>query len=423
MARITILTVGSRGDVQPFCAIALSLIKKGHQVTLASSSNFADFAATLAIPFTPIAGNFERLLSSDDGLALLEGDRKAEIIDDELRWQQLTDAWSACQGSDLIVFSPLAAWGYHLAEALKIPGVLATQIPVTATRAFPFLNFANRTDGRFAGLTNLLSYRLVSVLFWRRNARTINRFRQKVLGLAPLPFLGAQYRRKAPPLLSPLPIINCYSAAVIPPPSDWGNEVQQAGYCFLGSSVGAKRPYTPDLALQAFLAEDPKPFYVGFGSMVPRYPEQLAEKIISAFEQTGQRAVLCSGWGGVTQDELPSSVYLLKSVPHEWLFPQVAAAIHHGGAGTTAATLRLGIPSIVVPFFADQPVWGAQLENLGVSPATLPQLELTAAQLIENIGRLLEDNSFQEKAKALQTQIQAEDGAARTASIIESYLR
>ena len=423
MAAITILTVGSRGDVQPFCAIARALLNKGHQVTLASSPNFADFAADLGIPFTPVAGSFKQILSSEAGIELLEGNTNVNIIDEETLWQQMTDGWSACQGSNLIVFSPLATWGYNIAEALKIPAVLATQVPVSATKAFPFLNFANRTNNPLTGQANLLSYRLVSFLFWRCNAKTINRFRQTVLDLPPLPFLGAKYRRNPPPQLTPLPIINCFSAAVIPPPSDWPDFTHQAGYCFLNTTENATTPYSLPPGLQTFLEQTPKPLYVGFGSMIARDPQQLAETVISAFEETKQRAVLCSGWGEIKQKDLPDSIYLAESIPHDWLFPKVTAAIHHGGAGTTAATLNAGIPSIVVPFFADQPIWGAQLEELGVSPATLPRAELKCDLLVESIRQILEDDSFHTNAKDLQTRIHAERGLEKTVSVIEFYLR
>ncbi|MBD2067280.1 glycosyltransferase family 1 protein [Leptolyngbya sp. FACHB-671] len=417
MARITILTVGSRGDIQPFCAIALGLIQSGHQVTLASSPNFADFAAHWNIPFIPIAGDFKQLLSSPTGLELLEGNR-VKLIPEELLWQQLLDAWNACHGADLIVFSPLALWGYHLAEALKVPAILATQIPIAATRTFPFLGFTERTDQRLPGLANLLSYHLVGFLGWRSNAKLINRFRQDVLHLPQLPWAGARYRRDASPFLSPLTIVNCYSAAAIAPPSDWGPAVYQAGYCFLNTADS----FTSSPKLQAFLDEEPKPFYVGFGSMIPRHPEQLAQTIVSALATTKQRAILCSGWGSVSTDLSPS-IYRLEEAPHDWLFPRVSAAIHHGGSGTVAATLRAGIPSIVVPFFGDQPTWGNLLVQLGVCPATHRQSELTSDRLVASIQTVLEDSSFRERAQQLQVQLQAEDGVARVVSVVESQLQ
>jgi len=418
MAHITLLTVGSRGDIQPFCAIAQSLIQRGHTVTLAASFNFANFAARQNIPFAPIAGDFKQLLSSPTGIELLEGSTSATLVEDDLLWQQLTDAWDACQGSDLLIFSPLALWGYHIAEALNVPAILAASVPVAATAEFPFLQFAKRTQSWSSGLLNCLSYRLISTLGWRRSATLIDRFRTETLQLSKLPWLGALYRKEKPHFLSPLPLVHCYSASVIPPAADWGASVHQAGYCFLDTADS----FSPKPALQAFLEAAPQPFYVGFGSMIARNPEQLAKTVIAAFVETGQRAILCSGWGDVRQKDLPDSIYLLEKVPHDWLFPQVVGAIHHAGAGTTAATLRAGIPSIVIPFFADQPMWGKRLEQLGVSPATHPQAELTCDALASSIRAIVEDCRYREQAEMLQAKIQAEDGVARVVSVVESYL-
>ena len=422
MAQITILTVGSRGDVQPFLAIALGLIQKGHQVTLASNANFADVAAEWEIPFAPIAGDFKQLLSSPDGIELLEGNQSINLIDDDLRWQQLSDGWKACQGTELLILSPLALWGYHVAEALNVPTILATSVPAVATRAFAFLQFGDRTPndavGSIKGWLNFWSYRLIELLSWRSSHQITQKFRQEVLKLPKLPWLGARYQADRPAYLSPIPVINLYSPEVIPPPSDWTEQVHQASYCFLEQEAD----FAPPPELEAFLAEGPKPFYVGFGSMFSRDPEALAKTVIAAFQATGQRAVFCSGWGDIGPADMPDSIYVIREVPHTWLLPQMAGAIHHGGAGTTAATLRAGIPSIVVPFFADQPMWGQCLENLGVSPGTLPRKALTEAQLTEGIRAIVQDPSLAQKAQQLGDKIQSENGVEQVVKVVESYL-
>lgn len=206
MANIVVLTIGSRGDFQPYCAIARGLIEKGHSVTLASSPNFASFADRFNIPFVPIAGDFQQLLGSPNGLKVLEGNN-VKFIEDEILWQQKLDAWKACQDSDLIVFSPITVWGYHIAEALKIPGILATPIPLSRTREFAFLKFTQRTHKRILGLRNLLSYRLINVLIWHRYAKSINRFRQDVLKLPRIrSLLGPNYRYSSG---LPMPVIKC----------------------------------------------------------------------------------------------------------------------------------------------------------------------------------------------------------------------
>ncbi len=419
MARIAILTLGSRGDIQPYCAIALGLIKAGHQVVLGGSPDFADFVTEQGISFEPVAGSFKKFMRSPVGLDVLEGKNTNPLTDESLR-QQMLDSWKVSQSSDLIVYSPLTSWGYHLAEALGVPGILAVYLPIAPTRAFPLLNFARRSDQWLQRLANLSSYRLGYVVSWRRKAKVLNQLRQDMLGLPKISsWQGPLYGRDTVLPISKLPILNCYSAAVVPPPSDWGESTHQAGYCFLNATAS----FSPPADLQDFLNESPKPFYVGFGSMVVRDPQQLAGKIISALTATGQRAVFCSGWGDIGQSDLPASIYQLKEIPHDWLLPKVVAAIHHAGAGTTAATLRAGIPSIAIPFFADQPVWSKRLEQLGVSAGTHPRLELESDPLAASIRTLLEDDSFHKRAQQIKAQIEAEDGVAKAVSVIESYLK
>lgn len=419
MKKITILTIGSRGDIQPFCALALGLIAKGYSVTLAASVNFTDFAKELDIPFVPIAGDFKQLLSTPAGLALLQGNTNVTLMDDELRWQQRLDAWNACQGSDLLILAPLAAWGYHFAEALNIPAILVTPIPIATTRSYPFLKFADASPGKLAGYFNVFTYRLVEFLSWQKSRVLTNRFRQDVLQLPPLSRLGARYRRNSPPHLSPLPVLNCYSQAVLPPSPDWHSHVHQGSSLFLDDSM----PYQPSPELQKFLEAEPKPFYIGFGSMMACNPEMIVDAIINALHQTGQRAIFCTGWGGFTTSNLPDFLYVTQEVPHDWLFTRVIAAIHHGGSGTTAATLKAGTSSIVVPFFADQPAWGKRLEHLGLAPSPIPFAELTAETLAARIQTIIDTPSMQQKAKDLSQHIQSEDGVAMAIEVIERYLQ
>lgn len=246
----------------------------------------------------------------------------------------------------------------------------------------------------------------------------MNRFRQEVLQLPPLSRFGARYRRSQPPYLSPLPVLNCYSQAVLPPPLDWPSHVHQGSYLFLDNSTH----YTPSSGLKAFLQAEPKPFYIGFGSMMACNSEMIVDAIVTALRETRQRAIFCTGWGGFTTTEVPDFLFVTQEVPHDWLLPQVTAAIHHGGSGTTAATLRAGTPSIVVPFFADQPAWGKRLEQLGVGTAPLPFAELTAKTLATRIQAIINTPSMQHKAQDLSQQIQQEDGLAMAIEVIEQYL-
>jgi sterol 3beta-glucosyltransferase len=172
--------------------------------------------------------------------------------------------------------------------------------------------------------------------------------------------------------------------------------------------------------LQAFLNAGEAPVYVGFGSMIAESPEVTTRTVIEAFQRSGQRGVIASGWGGLRPSDLPDSIYLLKEAPHEWLFPRMSAVVHHGGAGTAAAGLRAGKPTVICPFIADQPFWGKRVEALGVGTAPIPQKQLTAEKLAAAIRTAATDQGMRQRAAALGQQLQAEDGVGNALKVIQS---
>lgn len=434
MARIRLISVGSRGDLQPYLAILLELQHRGHQVTLIGSVNFQAVAESHAVPFLPLPGDFTTLLNSEAGLALMQG-KPVRLISDALLRELLETAHAAMEGTDLLLVSPLCLWGYHLAEATGCRLVVLSPVPIMATGDFPFLGFpasppsktGGRTRRRLRRRLNRSSYRLVSLLKWRQDSRVIQAFRRERLGLKPLPWGGAQSRRTPPAHLVDPPVLHLISCQVLPRPVDWKASASLTGFCFLEprSADGAILPtsYSPDRDLTAFLENGPAPFYAGFGSMITRDPEALAAGVVEASQLAGARLILSPGWGRVVpRAALPADVFLLEECPHSWLFPRVQAAIHHGGAGTTAATLRCGIPSTVVAFFADQPAWGRTLERLGVSPATHRLKSLNVEALAASIRALASEPRFRKRAQELQKCLAGEDGVACTVNAIEATL-
>lgn len=434
MARIRLISVGSRGDLQPYLAILLELQRRGHQVTMIGSVNFQAVAEAQAVPFVPLPGDFTKLLRSDQGLKLMQG-KPVRLISDALLSELLETAHTAMEGTDLLLVSPLCLWGYHLAEATGCRLVVLSPVPIMATGDFPFLGFpASPTSETGGGLRRRLrrrlnrsSYRLVSLLKWRQDAQVIQAFRRERLGLKPLPWGGAQSRRTPPAHLVDPPVLHLISSQMLPRPADWKASAALTGFCFLEprSPEGAilSTPYSPDRDLADFLENGPAPFYAGFGSMITPDPEALATVVVEAAQQAGVRLLLSPGWGRVVpRAALPSDVFLLEECPHSWLFPRVQAAIHHGGAGTTAATLRYGIPSTVVAFFADQPAWGRMLERLGVSPATHRRKSLSAEDLAASIQALASEPRFRQRARELQQCLAREDGVACTVEAIEAQL-
>ncbi len=171
--------------------------------------------------------------------------------------------------------------------------------------------------------------------------------------------------------------------------------------------------------MQRFLDAGDPPVYVGFGSMSGRDPQHLTKLVIDALQQAGVRGLIATGWGGLTAADLPETIFKIDSVPHDWLFPRVAAVVHHGGAGTTAAGLRAGRPTVICPFIVDQPFWGRRVHELGAGAAPIPQKQLTAENLAAAIREVTSDPTIHRKAEVLGEQIRQEDGIGIAVNLIE----
>lgn len=418
--KITILTVGSRGDLQPYCALAVGLKRAGHRVTIATTENFESFVRNLELEFAPITGNSQELFQADTGIQTIEGG-KFEIISDELFQRQLESAWVACQESEVLIYTPLTIWGYHIAEKLEIPCFIASYLPFSPTGMFPLLQFNQIASNPLSRAINYASYFLVQFLYWQRYKHLLNNFRTQTLKLPPLPFLGSLWRKNTPKNLSQIPVLHGYSSHVIPKPKDWPDWAYVTGYWFLEQAD----TYAPPEELKEFLEQKPTPIYIGFGSMTMQDPDTVTNLILKALEKTRQRGIILSGWGKLGKtDEVKDSLraLVINSVPHDWLLPQVLATVHHGGAGTTAAALRAGIPAIIVPFFADQPTWGEKVAQLGVSPAPIPFKKLSDEALAEAIQVVLGDSVMHSKAKELGEKIRSEDGVANAVEAFHRHL-
>lgn len=193
---------------------------------------------------------------------------------------------------------------------------------------------------------------------------------------------------------------------MIPKPRDWGSHIDISGFFFLSASN-----YVPADDLNAFLAAGPPPIYIGFGSIVVDNPNHMTKIILDAVKATGHRALISKGWGGFGVDEtMPEKVFLLGNVPHDWLFKHVSCVVHHGGAGTTAAGIACGKPTIVIPFFGDQPFWGAMVARAGAGPLPIPYRELTAGKLAIAIQEALTPTALG-KAQDLGMKVSKENGA------------
>ena len=263
----------------------------------------------------------------------------------------------------------------------------------------------------FQGQLNKLSHDVLMRMNWRVFREPLDTIRAELFDLPPLntPFHRLAYE--------PYPVLHGYSTHVVPRPDDWGDFVHVTGYWFLDDP-----DWTPPDDLSAFLDEGDPPVYIGFGSMTNRDPQSRTEMVLNALEKTGQRGILMSGWGGMDAKELPQEVFLLESAPHSWLFPRMKAVVHHGGAGTTSAGLWAGVPSILIPHFADQPFWGRRIHQLGVGPKYIMRDKLTADNLAEAIRTAVSDITMQQKARQMGEKIRAEDGVSNAVTAIQSII-
>jgi sterol 3beta-glucosyltransferase len=292
----------------------------------------------------------------------------------------------------------------HAARAMRVLPVPA----LTPTRAFPLPLLAQRDLG---AVLNRASYAPMAA--GDRPFAGVLRAWRRELGLPP----RADRDRRAESVATLYPV----SEAVVARPGDWPATTRLTGYWFLDDPA----PLPPDL--EAFLESGPPPFVVGFSSLVGRDPGARTRTVLEALTAVGERAVLVAGWGGLDGSALPAGlrgrVHVTAAAPFERLFPRALAVVHHGGAGTTAEALRAGVPSLVVPFFGDQPFWGARVAALGVGPAPIPQARLEPAGLRRALERLRDDAGMRAAAADLGARLRAEDGVAVAVGALEAMGR
>jgi sterol 3beta-glucosyltransferase len=413
--RILIIAMGSRGDIQPYIALGKGLKAAGHFVRLMSHENFERLVSSYGLDFWPVAGDVQALLETPEMRALVEkGDlfginKHTAKAAERAATGSAREGWEAGRGMNLLIGGIGGVFiGTALAEKLGIPFLQAYLLPFTPTAAFPAV-ILPQSLSRLGGMFNRFSHQLFRQIMWQGGRTTNNLARQTILDLPPAPFFGPFNSVS----LQHTPVLYGFSPAAISPPPDWQN-TYVTGYWFLDEAPD----WTPPPALLEFLDNGELPIYIGFGSMTTSKPEEIANLVIEALARTGQRGILQSGWGGLSKADLPETVFMLESVPHSWLFPRVAAVVHHGGAGTTAAGLRAGVPSIVIPFFGDQPFWGQRVADLGVGTAPIPRKQLTVDRLATAIHQVVTDRSMRQRAADLGAKIRAEDGIANAVAIV-----
>ncbi|MEW6403132.1 MAG: glycosyltransferase [Chloroflexota bacterium] len=421
--RIAILTMGSRGDVQPFMALGAALRKAGHDVIIATHTTFEGAIRGLDLEFSPLEGDMRRLIESQSVQNVLSAGRnpisfvrRFICASEPLVIKTVQDMLMACKGADAIVLAGLGFYGsYDVAEKLGIAPILAAVQPMQPTREFhnPFFPTAPRWLP-FKGTYNRLSHIFFASLFWQLVRPLLNKARKEALDLPPASRQPVFMRIDKQHILSLWGI----SPTVVPKPADWAKWHKVTGYWFLDTPV----TWQPSDDLIDFLNAGDPPVYVGFGSMNGVDAENLTDIVKQALERAGRRGILAIGWGAMSASKSSNDVYIVDSVPHDWLFPKMAAVIHHGGAGTTAAGFRAGVPAIIIPFTGDQFFWADRAKKLGVGLTPCSRENLTTEKLYQAIRIVLTSEDIRVRAKSLGERIRQENGLIQAVRAIENYL-
>ncbi|CAH8343622.1 unnamed protein product [Eruca vesicaria subsp. sativa] len=407
--QIVMLIVGTRGDVQPFVAIAKRLQDYGHRIRLATHANFKEFVLTAGLEFYPLGGDPKLLaeymvknkgfLPSGPSEIPIQRNQMKDIIYSLLPACKEPDLDSGISfKADAIIANPPAYGHTHVAEALKIPIHVFFTMPWTPTSEFPHpLSRVKQSAGY------RLSYQIVDSLIWLGIRDMVNDLRKKKLKLRPVTYLSGTQSSGYN-----IPYGYMWSPHLVPKPKDWGPLIDVVGFCFLDLASN----YEPPAELVEWLEAGDKPIYIGFGSLPVQEPEVMTEIIVEALQRTNQRGIINKGWGGLGNLKEPKDfVYLLDNVPHDWLFPRCKAVVHHGGAGTTAAGLKAACPTTIVPFFGDQPFWGERVHDRGVGPPPIPVDEFSLHKLEDAINFMLDDK-VKSSAETLAKAMKDEDGVA-----------
>ena len=412
--RVVCLTIGSRGDVQPYIALCKGLKADGHHPLIATHAEFEPWIRKHGIDFAPVAGDPAEIMQLCVENDMFTVNFFREIGAKMRPWfdSLLESSWNACQGADMLIESPSAMAGIHIAQALRIPYFRAFSMMWTRTRAYPhpFVVPKQKLGGNY----NYLSYVIVDKFLWQASAYQINKWRTKMLDLPATSFERLQVHR--------VPFLYNFSPSVVAKPLDFSPWIHVTGNWSLDESKGYQPPEELSDFIDRARGDGKKLVYVGFGSMVVENRAGMTKTIVDSVLRADVRCIFSKGWSDRLQGPydtaeimIPPELIVIKSAPHDWLFKEIDAAVHHGGAGTVAASLSAGIPTIVKPFFGDQKFYGARVEDLGVGRCLD---KFNTSVFSRALWEATHNERIIEKARVLGEQMRAEDGVAEAIKTI-----
>lgn len=406
--RVLISTFGTRGDVEPYLALAERLRAEGHESVLCAPEPYRADTEAVGVGFEPGATRMHELVREQMFAVSnpAEAVRAMRGMTEAMR-ESLTDQWTAAQRTspDVIVSHPKALAGLHIAERLEVPFVASLPLPfLTPTRAFPIPFLTADMPG---GL-NRATYQFNKFTAGAYGGM-INRFRRTELGLRRASRFSDYLHRDG----EQVPVLYPFSRHLVEPPADYPVSAHVTGAWFR-----PRTSWTPPPALRDFLEAGPPPVYVGFGSMGFRSGAESRGLVVKeALRASGIRAIVSRGWGGIDVED-DEQILVIDDAPHAELFPRVAAVVHHGGSGTTAAGLRAGRPTLVCPVLGDQPFWGKRVHLLGAGPAPLPLKKMAASDLAGRLRELVTSVEHRSRAAEIAARMSEEDGTGAAVRVL-----
>ncbi|MBA2810965.1 glycosyltransferase family 1 protein [Streptomyces sp. KM273126] len=405
------MTAGSRGDVAPYTGLGHGLARAGHDVTLVTHGRFEPLVEGSGVRFHALPVDPRAELESERGRGLHHSTTGAgklvRVVEmaRRLAGQMADDVLAAARASDVLLLSgALVPLGHTVAEGLSLPSMGVYLQPLAPTSEFAPPMTGTRSWGP---VLNRAAGHGVTLAVERVFAETVRDLRARLA----LPRAGLGAVRKAHERRG-WPVLHGFSPLVVSRPRDWRAGLDVVGYWWPYDRESQLPP-----ELRDFLDAGPPPVFVGLGSATVPDAERLSGQVVRALRAAGLRGVIQRGWGELRGDG--DDMLTIGEVPHSLLFPHMAAVVHHGGAGTTAAGLRAGVPAVPVPIQFDEGFWAARLVALGVAPQALPLRGLTAGALTGALREATADSSYRQRARSLAERVRGEDAVAPVLAAVQ----
>ncbi|WP_373600696.1 glycosyltransferase [Paraclostridium bifermentans] len=413
--RIAIFTLGTRGDVQPYIALAVEAIKRGHSAVICTGESFKDLIKSYNIEFSKADLDLMELLESKDGQDIFNNASKhiikaikysKEYINPAYR-KTLEQFYNCAKSADVIVYHPKALGAPDIAISLNIPCIHMPPVPIVyPVEEFP--NLAISYKGNFGSIINKLTY--LPIKYAEASyIKEINDFRQKILKLPKRKCGIYTYNVES----KPIPLLYPVSKFIFEDVNSWSKKVYLSGFLFIDS---ANEQLSDEI--KKFISNGNAPIIISFSSMPLKNPLKFKEVLIKALKETNNRAIVLTGTSGMNFDNA-DNILSVKSAPHSLLFPLSKGIVHHGGVGTMATALKSGKPQLIMPFSVDQPFWANRLYKMGYALKPMYETNISINDLSQAFIDM--DSSVNiNRAISIKSKLDTENGNINAIKFIEN---